>query len=654
MDNECIFFRINTEKEKGFGLKSAIQANANGLSSSLIFTINPTYFSKVPGSPFAYWVSEKIRDLFVNYPVFSDKGHTAKGLSTSDDFRFIRLWWEINPSKLLIGTKGTKQDDFIYQTYNLKKWVPCTKGGDYSPYYADILLVINWEKNGEEIKKWVVENPSDPGTTHWSRNIRAPELYFKPGLSWTHRTTSPIGFRILNAGCVIGVKGPAAFYPDILSFLGLMQTNIFRFLFNMRLGAASAAARSYDISLLLKTPVPITLDNYDDILLTSVKKIFDLKRDLDKNNENSHLFIRPISIHSELTTLTECLTIWLRKKKSFEKSILEEQQRIDNVGYKVYNIEESDRYLIEESLEDRPSPLNLIDIDGLSLTGSLLSYLIGGLFGRWDIRFATGEKQPPELPDPFAPLPANSPGMLQGEDGLPLSETPLGYPLKIDDDGILVDDEYHPEDIITQLREVLTLLWGEKADSIEQETCEILGVKSLREYFRKPGSGGFWDSHLKRYSKSRRKAPIYWLLQSSKKNYALWIYYHRLTPDTLFRALERYVKPKIQMEENRLAEMQSELKNAGTGGATVKRLEKAIEKQELFVGELSDFKGKLERAASLFLEPDLDDGVVLTIAPLHELVPWKEADAYWNELLEGKYEWSSIGIQLRKKGMVKE
>ena len=106
--------------------------------------------------------------------------------------------------------------------------------------------------------------------------------------------------------------------------------------------------------------------------------------------------------------------------------------------------------------------------------------------------------------------------------------------------------------------------------------------------------------------------------------------------------------------ETRLAEMQSELKNAGTGGAAVKKLEKAVEKQELFVGELSDFKEKLERAASLFLEPDLDDGVVLSIAPLHDLVPWKEAGAYWDELLEGKYEWSSIGKQMREKGMVKE
>jgi hypothetical protein len=51
-----------------------------------------------------------------------------------------------------------------------KLWVPLAKGGDYSPYYADLHLVVNWKNDGEEIKSWVVSNASDPTTTHWSRN----------------------------------------------------------------------------------------------------------------------------------------------------------------------------------------------------------------------------------------------------------------------------------------------------------------------------------------------------------------------------------------------------------------------------------------------------------------------------------------------------
>jgi len=57
--------------------------------------------------------------------------------------------------------------------------------------------------------------------------------------------------------------------------------------------------------------------------------------------------------------------------------------------------------------------------------------------------------------------------------------------------------------------------------------------------------------------------------------------------------------------------------------------------------------------AYLRLEPDLNDGVALNIAPLWEWVPWKEAQRYWEELLAGKYQWSSIGKQLQEKGWVK-
>jgi hypothetical protein len=79
----------------------------------------------------------------------------------------------------------------------------------------------------------------------------------------------------------------------------------------------------------------------------------------------------------------------------------------------------------------------------------------------------------------------------------------------------------------------------------------------------------------------------------------------------------------------------------------------AIRRREDFLSELRDFEDKLRRAANLHNEPGLNDGVVLNIAPLHELVPWNEAKKYWDELIEGKYEWSSIGKQLREKGLVK-
>src|SRR5207245_7290114 len=130
------------------------------------------------------------------------------------------------------------------------------------------------------------------------------------------------------------------------------------------------------------------------------------------------------------------------------------------------------------------------------------------------------------------------------------------------------------------------VLWQDHAEAIEREACEILGVKALRDYFRKPGKDGFWDNHVKRYSKSRRKAPIYWLLQSSKKNYALWLYYHRLDKDILFKALLNYVEPKIRLEQGRLDALRSQKSALGTTAKGAKKIEKDIERQEASRGEL--------------------------------------------------------------------
>lgn len=225
------------------------------------------------------------------------------------------------------------------------------------------------------------------------------------------------------------------------------------------------------------------------------------------------------------------------------------------------------------------------------------------------------------------------------------------YPIAADWDGILVEDPEHDDDVVRRVREVLHVIWGDGADGIEQEACEMLGVKELRDWFRNPRN--FWDDHIKRYSKSRRKAPIYWLLQSSKRSFALWIYYHRLDGDMLAKALTTYVEPKVRREETRLAELKAAFEAQQPTGAAARKAERDIERQEALVSELVEFRAAFDRATKLGLQPDLDDGVVLNIAPLHELVPWKVARQYWDELRAGKYEWSTVSKQLRTKGLVR-
>jgi hypothetical protein len=350
-------------------------------------------------------------------------------------------------------------------------------------------------------------------------------------------------------------------------------------------------------------------------------------------DESSRLFIAPAKWEE------------VRGAKS-TNTIHEIVGRIDSLVHEQLKFTDQDVSLFEKVSVPRPELFE-------PSVHEWFAYSVGCIFGRWDVLYATGERAAPRLPDPFAPLPTCPPGALQGEDGLPLSTTPLDYPLRVDWDGILVDDPDHGDDVIRRVRDVFELIWKDRAEAIEREACELLGVRELRDYFRKPGTSGFWADHIKRYSKSRRKAPIYWLLQSSKKSYAVWLYYHRLDKDILYKTLLNYVEPKLRLEENQLTQLRHQRASIGAAGREAKQVEKQLDRQEALLSELYDFRDKLKRAAELGLEPDLNDGVVLNIAPLWELVPWAEAKKYWEELKDGKYEWSAIGRQLREKGLVK-
>jgi hypothetical protein len=227
-----------------------------------------------------------------------------------------------------------------------------------------------------------------------------------------------------------------------------------------------------------------------------------------------------------------------------------------------------------------------------------------------------------------------------------------GYPLRISWHGILVDDpgingiQPHRDDIVRRVREVFDLLWKDKAHEIEQEACDILGVSDLRDYFRKPGD--FFQDHLKRYSKSRRKAPIYWPLSTASGLYTVWLYYHRLTDQTLFAAVNKYVEPKIADVERGMARTEDDLKVASGRDAT--RLTDRLNEARTFLGELRELREELLRIAALPYKPDLNDGVIINAAPFHNLFrlrSWaKDTEDCWKKLEKGDYDWAHLAYTI--------
>jgi ribosomal protein L32 len=211
-----------------------------------------------------------------------------------------------------------------------------------------------------------------------------------------------------------------------------------------------------------------------------------------------------------------------------------------------------------------------------------------------------------------------------------------------------VDDPNHPLCIERRVREVIEIIWsgqegGPTAEAIEHEACEILGVKSLRDYFRKPA--GFFADHLKRYSKSRRQAPIYWPLSTASGSYTLWIYYHRLTPDTLYKCLQQFLEPKIKDVEQEIHRLRTMLTADEAGTKERKQLADA----ETLLNELKELHAELSLWAPKW-KPNLNDGVLITACPLWKLFrlpKWrKDLEACWKELEAGDYDWSHLAYTL--------
>ncbi|HOV88346.1 MAG TPA: hypothetical protein PLM79_18465, partial [Syntrophobacteraceae bacterium] len=191
-----------------------------------------------------------------------------------------------------------------------------------------------------------------------------------------------------------------------------------------------------------------------------------------------------------------------------------------------------------------------------------------------------------------------------------------------------------------------------------QEACDILGVSDLRDYFRQPA--GFFQDHLKRYSKSRRKAPIYWPLSTASGSYTIWLYYHRLNDQTLYMVVNKYVEPKIAEVQKAVDSMQYavEARERGITDTLLTahcplptgQLRQQLEDARAFLGELRDLREELLRIAALPYKPDLNDGVIINAAPLHRLFrlrSWaKDTEDCWKKLEKGDYDWAHLAYTI--------
>jgi hypothetical protein len=614
-------------------IAETVSRSVAGKPSPDCYSYRSSDFEKLPNAVIGYYFPTFLVSLFNKWRSLEQAGFQARQGHSVVKEQHARVFWEI-PAAVGIG-----KDQEYAVMYN---------GGEYSLYWLPLREVSRYGRNASFL------------TTNPAVALRNQPHQFKSGIGYGKRG-EVLDAHIIPKGAIFTDEGQGITginLDDAWTTLAFLNSSLAQFSINQYCGQHKHCGY---INLL---PLPQLSSRLHDEIQQRCKSIVDLKRQWHRMDETTLEFDGKTFIlnegrsHSLRQAASDASRRYQADEAIHSEMLAANDQRFIELACKG----ERDRGILRAFEVGRPPSSLHPDLSAIVAAGTFSSFLIsdlvswsiGCIYGRWDIRCATHDNGVSDWPDSFDPLPARAPGMLKGSDGLPLAtNAPTGYPLHIDEDGILVDDAGHQGDIVRRVRDVLELIWKDGAESVEKEACEMLGVKELRDYFRKASKGGFWDDHISRYSKSRRKAPIYWLLQSEKKNYALWLYYHRLDKDLFFKAVVNYVEPKIRMETSRLETVRNQKAAAGELGKEAKRLAKEVERQEDLLSELRDFEDKLRRAANLHLVPDLNDGVALNIAPLWELVPWKEAKNHWEALLKGEYEWSSIGKQLRQKGLVK-
>lgn len=625
------------------------------LSSGDRFEVAPREFEAVPGAPAAYWPSPTIRSLFREFPPLENEHCDVRvGLQTSDDFRFLRLWWEAPPEERGRG----------------RRWVPFAKGGEYAPYYADLHLVVDWEDEGRRIEEWGRGRPQN--TQH----------YYRPGLTWPRRTASAFGVRPLPEDCIFSDKGPIIGSDSLCELLAWANSRPTRYLVELQLAAgettvSGSAARSYEIGIVQKLPLPALPSELSSLAIS----LYETAARPCLANETSPLFTSPLfdpyAWEREAATQLEnaarldelvaeayglgssdlddldaevgpapasypdsdqideadFANLYVRPIDDLVDEALDRVGAARHLAMKSYVLDRR-LELLAHTLQANPVPLvQLREELDLRRPGheedqafKILSFLMGVAMGRWQATATENSPSPPA--DPFAPLPAIPPAMTSDS---PSSQSEKRAP----PNGVLHDEPGHEWDVVAAMEGAASV-----APAIGHEglvdVIDRLGAKDVGSYMRKK----FFARHLKMYSVGRRKAPIYWHLTVPSMRWGLWVYAPRFSREVLF-AIVRAAEEK----HRRLAVRSQDLR-AQVEGESGRETRQRLEELDSLGDEVEAFLKHATAVAESGWSPDLNDGFVLCAAPLAELFvdrSWMKEIAKHREALEqGKYPWATV------------
>ena len=578
------------------------------------YETNQDMFSLVPNAVMAYEASEKAIAQFDRLPPLKETVIAKPGMQTSDNERFLRFWFEVCHNR--IGYHLFHEAASVSEY----KWFPYNKGIGFRKWYGNNDYVVNFYHDGEELKYWLVHNPKDPGTKHWSRNMRNYEYYFREGITFT-AIGNNFSARLNGAGYLFDTKGPTMFGDHLTYVCGFVNSVVFDYYNRMLCKQITKSGDSVNL-------VPFYYGDQSQEIENLVESSVSLSQNDWDSYETSWDFIcHPLVVNQQYAAachpneeaspehyLYAAYQMWLAAAERRFQQLKANEEKLNQLFIDLYGLQD----VLAPEVEDRDVTVRRADL-GRDIR-SLISYAVGCMFGRYSLDkpglvFAgyskieqttkTLDGDDPEL-EKFAKQNADgsvSYGSYYHEVNQDNYES---FPIDTDNIIPICDDDYFDDDITGRFVKWVETVYGK--ETLEENLkfiADALGGKGTpREIIRSYFLNDFYADHLKTY----QKRPIYWLFDSGKKNgFKALIYMHRYQSDLLARMRTDYVHEQQERYRTQLTHLADAIEHAGAAERVkLTKQQKKLQEQAL---EIQKYEEKIHHLADQNIQIDLDDGV---------------------------------------------
>lgn len=538
-------------------------------------------FPSIPGSPISYWASDSVRMVFDKGTPLAQIAQPRQGMATTDNKRFLRLWFEINFDS--IGFGFPSPDKAKESPY---KWFPYNKGGGFRKWYGNQDHVVDYEDNGMILIALVKEKYpriSDPEFV-----IKNRDYYFREGITWSFVSSSRFGVRYTPHGFIFDVGGSSLFPKEdrLFYILGFMCSKLgHEFLKYLN------PTLNFQVGDIASLPIIIDENQIDTVTELAQQCIEISKHDWDTFEDSWDFQRHPLLVHKDGSSMEQAFNNWSDFADEQFRQLKADEEELNRIFIKIYGLEDE----LTPEVEDDDITIRRADRE--RDIRSFISYAVGCMFGRYSL----------------------------DEDGLVYAggEFDLGryksFPAVEDNILTILDDEYFDNDIVARFIDFVRVTFGPEtlednlefiADSLNRRASET-ARETIRRYFLRE----FYRDHTKTY----KKRPIYWLFSSPNGSFNCLIYMHRYDRDTIARIRTDYLLPfqdKLAAEEMQLRQLLTTDLTAREKTAANKRLGE-IDK---VMNELSKYQELIHHLANKRVEIDLDDGVAVNYAKFQNVL----------------------------------